>query len=103
MKTTDTFITKDGEFSWRKALTALTAVLFCGAVISFLFGAPELPQSYILIISGVFAFYFLKNRLSGDSPWSGAQNIQIKPNIIVPSQSTQKIDEEIGNTTDKPI
>jgi hypothetical protein len=112
MAVKDVFTDKLGEFSWRKALTALSGLLFCAAVISFLFGAKELPQSYILIISGVFAFYFLKDRLSGDSPWASqklnnsTQNAPIKPNTstvpVKPNPSVNTIDDEIGNTDQKP-
>ena len=52
---------KDGEFSWRKALTAITAFVFAFVVIGFEFGMKEIPMSYQAIISGVFGFYFLKD------------------------------------------
>jgi len=50
------------EFSWRKGLTGLTALLFSTAVIGFLIknDFQELPGSYQVIIGGVFAFYFGK-------------------------------------------
>jgi len=53
------------EFSWRKALTAITAFVFAFAVIGFLFGLPEIPSSYQAIIAGVFGFYFFKEVFSG--------------------------------------
>lgn len=55
------FLEKDGTFSWRKGLTAIVSFIFAFACIAFLFGCPELPQSYQIIIGGVFTFYFAKN------------------------------------------
>jgi uncharacterized membrane protein len=56
---------ENGEFSWRKGLTALTALLFAVAVIGFLVkhNFDELPGSYQAIIGGVFVFYFGKRFL----------------------------------------
>jgi hypothetical protein len=54
---------KDGAFSWRKGLTALTGSMFVLACIVFWFGGKELPVSYQAIIAGTFAFYFVKDKL----------------------------------------
>lgn len=55
----------NGEYSWRKILTAITAVVFAAACIGFLIthGFDELPGTYQGIIAGVFGFYFLKEPL----------------------------------------
>jgi hypothetical protein len=55
-----------GRFSWRKGLTAIAASVFAVVCIAYLFGCPELPQSYQAIIAGVFAFYFMKDRLRSE-------------------------------------
>ena len=56
------FKERDGNsYSWRKILTAITAVVFAFSCIGFLFGMPELPNSYQAIISGTFVFYFFKD------------------------------------------
>lgn len=51
-----------GEFSWRKIMTAGALVCFMTAVIGYLIvnNFAELPGTYQAIISGVFAFYFMK-------------------------------------------
>lgn len=55
---------KDGieVFSWRKAGTALNFIIFATACLGNLIKHDfnELPNSYLLIIGGVFAFYFGK-------------------------------------------
>lgn len=58
---------KEGEFSWRKALTALTALTFVTACVGFLIAHKfiELPMSYQIIIGGVFTFYFGKSLIEG--------------------------------------
>jgi len=50
----------NGVFSWRKGLTALVGFVFGFSCIGYLFGLRPLPKSYLIIISGVFAFYFTK-------------------------------------------
>lgn len=56
---------KEGEFSWRKALTAITALTFFIASVGYLvFSWNELPKSYQVIIAGVFTFYFGKDLIS---------------------------------------
>ena len=57
----------DGQFSWRKAGTALCFGTFATACIGNLIthGFDELPKSYIGIIAGVFVFYFGKRFLEG--------------------------------------
>lgn len=57
------FTDSDESFSWRSALACLCALIFGFASIGSLFGLEELPKSYYLIISGVFAFYFSKRLL----------------------------------------
>ena len=56
------FKESNGEFSWRKALTCICGTVFSTACIGYLvankFG--ELPNSYQIILGGVFAFYFGK-------------------------------------------
>jgi len=51
-----------GEFSWRKIMTAGALVCFMTAVLGYLIvnNFAELPGTYQAIISGVFAFYFMK-------------------------------------------
>jgi putative Mn2+ efflux pump MntP len=60
------FLEKSG-FSWRKALTALTALTFVTACIGYLItnDFKELPGSYQAIIGGVFVFYFGKGFFEG--------------------------------------
>ena len=55
------FKENNGEFSWRKIMTAGALVCFMFSVVGFLFGLPELPGSYQAIITGVFGFYFMKS------------------------------------------
>jgi len=55
------FFNKEGEFSWRKAMTASVTFAFVFSVIAFLFGKPELPTAYTTVIGLVFAFYFTKD------------------------------------------
>jgi len=52
----------NGEFSWRKGMTAVTVVIFVTANIGYLIAHKfaELPGSYQAIIGGVFVFYFGK-------------------------------------------
>lgn len=52
---------ENNEFSWRKILTAIAAILFIVAVLGFLFGLPKLPDSYTAVIATVFVSYFAKN------------------------------------------
>ena len=58
---------EEGGFSWRKCLTALTALTFVTACVGFLIthNFDELPGSYQGIIAGVFGFYFTKAIFSG--------------------------------------
>lgn len=61
MKDIHIFTEGHGNFSWRKMLTALAAVLFCYAVIGFLsFDQKELPLSYQGIIMMIFTYYFAR-------------------------------------------
>ena len=55
--------TDNGEFSLRKIMTCGALICFLTAVIGFLVNNKfaELPGSYQAIISGVFAFYFMKS------------------------------------------
>ncbi len=53
----------DGSFSWRRCLTFIAAIIFAISCIAYLFGARELPTTYIAVIAAVFAFYFTKDRL----------------------------------------
>jgi uncharacterized membrane protein len=52
----------NGEYSWRKIMTASCVVIFLIASIGFLVkhNFDELPASYQAIVSGVFIFYFGK-------------------------------------------
>lgn len=59
------FQDKDGEFSWRKALTCIVGFCFLFSVVMYIVGFPELPVTYQAIITAVFAAYFLKNKLRG--------------------------------------
>ena len=54
-------------FSWRKTGTALSFLSFTYAVIGYCHAHKfaELPNSYLIIIGGVFAFYFGKNLFDG--------------------------------------
>ncbi len=54
------FKDSSGAFSWRKALTCISGLIFAYAVIGYLYGLRKLPTAYIIIISGVFTFYFTK-------------------------------------------
>lgn len=60
-----TFFFKGEEFSWRKALTCLVALVFVFVTIGYEFGLPEIPKSYQMIIAGVFGFYFTKEIFEG--------------------------------------
>lgn len=57
------FTDEFGEFSWRKIMTAGALVCFMSAVMGYLItnDFAELPGTYQAIISGVFAFYFMKS------------------------------------------
>jgi len=57
----------NGEFSWRKALTAIAGFCFLFSVIMYTFGFPEIPATYQAIITGVFGAYFFKDRLRNQS------------------------------------
>lgn len=64
------FTEPDGSFSWRKAGTGLIYLVFAFACVSYIAAngwKTELPASYMGIIAGVFAAYFLKKRLRGDA------------------------------------
>lgn len=52
-----------GEFSWRKIMTAGCLLCFMTATLGNLIvnDFAELPGTYQAIISGVFAFYFMKS------------------------------------------
>lgn len=54
--------TDKGSFSWRKIMTAGALFVFMMATVGYLIvnDFSELPGSYQAIISGVFAFYFMK-------------------------------------------
>lgn len=56
------FQESNGTFSWRKAGTALCFLLFAFSVIGYNFkhNFDQLPDGYLIIISGVFVFYFMK-------------------------------------------
>lgn len=77
------FLEKEGQFSVRKFLAMLSAIIFLGSCVVSLCGGSKLPMEYIMIISGVFVFYFTKNRLSGAST----------PVDIIP-QITENIDKK---------
>lgn len=51
------------NISWRKISTCVVLVIFSIACIGYLIkkNFAELPKSYISIIGGVFAFYFVKS------------------------------------------
>ena len=57
----------NGEFSWRKAMTALTSIAFSVAVIGnqITNDFEEMPVSYLSVIAGVFVFYFGKGLVEG--------------------------------------
>ena len=59
------FKDKNGEFSWRKALTCIAGFAFLFSVIMYIFGYPEIPATCQGIIGGVFGAYFFKDRLRG--------------------------------------
>lgn len=61
------FKEKNGTFSWRKAMTLVSVILFAAAVMGYLIthNFNELPPSYTTIIAGVFVFYFGKRLLEG--------------------------------------
>lgn len=68
------FCEANGKISWRTILTAEAGFLFAIAVVGYLIKHKfeELPDSYQLIISGVFGFYFLK-RLFGKEDGTDTQ------------------------------
>ena len=76
------FTERDGSFSWRKAGTALCFLLFficsLGNVIANHWA--QLPDGYLIIISGVFAFYFLKKPLENFS-FSTKDKANISSNV----------------------
>lgn len=54
----------NGHFSWRKGLTLLAALLFAFAVIGYEIGKfKELPESYMIIIGGIFGSYFFRRTI----------------------------------------
>jgi len=55
--------TDAGEFSWRKIMTGGSLFCFMLANVGYLIknDFAELPGTYQAIISGVFAFYFMKS------------------------------------------
>lgn len=59
------FNEKDGTFSWRKAAAATALFVFAFSALGVQFGLKPLPSEYLLIISGVFAFYFGKKVIAG--------------------------------------
>ena len=77
-------------FSWRKTLTAIAALLFIAACIIYWMFGIELPGEYILIISRVFAFYFLKNRMNGQN--SNNKQPAYKPGYVKPPEYPQEND-----------
>ncbi len=56
---------ENGEFSWRKAGTAICYMVFATACIGYLIthGFDELPKTYQGIITAVFISYFGKDVL----------------------------------------
>lgn len=60
------FRESDGNFSWRKAGTALCFLLFAFCVVGHQLknAFAELPDGYMVIISMVFVFYFFKEPIS---------------------------------------
>lgn len=60
------FKEQDGGFSWRKIMTAGALFCFMTSVMGYLIvnNFAELPNSYQLIIAGVFVFYFGKDVIS---------------------------------------
>jgi len=70
------------EFSWRKIMTAGALVCFMTAVMGYLVvnDFDELPISYQAIISGVFAFYFMKSILRNVKSDVIEQTQEIKTN-----------------------
>lgn len=60
----------ENQASWRKILTALTALVFVFSCIGYQFGLPQLPKSYQALIGVVFTFYFTKELID---------NIKINP------------------------
>ena len=90
MHWSDLLVDEKGTLSWRKILTLVAGLLFLSGCIIFWLGGQALPTEYIMIISGVFAFYFLKNRMNGQAPWTGFQQ---KP----PQYQPQNGDNGNGN------
>ncbi len=62
-----TLFKENGEFSWRKIMTAGALICFMTAQIGYLIANhfAELPMSYWSINAGIFAFYFGKQFLRG--------------------------------------
>ena len=77
----EVFTDENHVFSWRKSLTGIAAALFIAACIIYWAGGKALPQEYMIVISGVFAFYFFKDRMKGQNG-NGAQynNVQRRQN-----------------------
>lgn len=60
------FKENNGDFSWRKIMTAGALLVFMVACLGYLIkhDFDELPNSYQLIVAGVFTFYFAKNLIN---------------------------------------
>jgi hypothetical protein len=59
----------NSPYSWRKILTALCALLFALAFVGQQwFHTPEVPGTYMAVISLVFAFYFVKEVMEKAKP-----------------------------------
>jgi len=57
------------QYSWRKILTAICAVLFAFRDMGQqLFKFQEVPGAYMTVVAGVFAFYFLKGKFEKPTP-----------------------------------
>lgn len=86
-----------GEFSWRKIMTAGALVCFMTASLGYLItnSFAELPGTYQAIISGVFAFYFMKSFFRNTSLTTIEQT---NGNEIL--NNTKKIKNEQNKTTE---
>ncbi len=89
----------NGTFSWRKALTALSGLVFTAACIVNLSGGPVLDSQYLMIIAGVFTFYFFKDKMSGQSAVSLAQTTANSALTGI----TTKINEITGKTDESVV
>ena len=96
------FEESDGSFSWRKVLTAQAGLMFVVSCIVNLWLGRVLDSQYLMIIAGVFTFYFFKDRMSGQSKVA-LESVKSTPTIqdvigSIPGQNPPSQDGNTANT-----